>query len=296
MNNEKFEYVYGYNIENEYPRVKITIERITPEVARKMLETNIENRPKKREPIAHAIKNGEWMLNGETIAFSWDGVLRDGQNRLMAIVEAGLPADTVVVRGVDPESQKTMDSGVKRQVGDFLKMAGYKNYTKVATIGMALCRADARGLDTFYSRAGNGDQPFTTTGYLDYIEKNYTSRIEPIVNISMNAASQFRSVRLGTLAPLVDAFMQVDIDSANDFMKQVSGEKTQCQPVQKLVQRLYETGKNKQTSVTQTTIAAWIIKTWNAYMQGDELTFLRYTRGGASKEQFPQIYGLNGEL
>lgn len=296
MENKKFEYVYGYNIESEYPRVKMTIERITPEVATKMLKANIENRSKKREPIAHAIKNDEWILNGETIVFSWDGVLRDGQNRLIAIVEAGVPADTVVVRGVDPKSQKTMDSGVKRNVADFLKMAGYKNYTKVATIGTALCRADARGLDTFYSRSGSGDLQFTTTRYLDYIEKNYATRIEPIVNISINAASQYRCVNVGTLAPLVDAFMQIDIDSANDFMKQISGEKAQCQPVQKLVQRLYETSSNKQTSIAQTTIAAWIIKTWNAYMQGSELPFLRYTRGGAKREQFPQIYGLNGEL
>ena len=294
MANEKYAYVYGDNVENEYPLVTVSIERITPDVASKMLEANTENRDKKRELISQAIKNGEWMLNGETIVFSYDGVLRDGQNRLMGIVEAGIPADTVVVRGVEPASQKTMDSGVKRYVRDFLKMAGYKRYSRVATIGMALCRVDKYGLESAYYKQAN--QKFTTTQYLDYIEKNYEERILPIVGIAQSTADAFKCVRLGTLAPLVDAFWRIDPESATDFCKQVYGVNTQCQPVQKLTQRLNDADKNKQTTLAQPTISAWFIKTWNAYMQGYEISFLRYTRGGASKEQFPQIYGINGEL
>lgn len=295
MDNKKFEYVYGYNIESEYPLVNVSIERITPDVARKMLEANVGNRDKKKEPLTYAIKNGEWKLNGETVAFSWDGVLRDGQNRLMAIIEAGIPVDTVVVRGVDPESQITMDSGTKRTLSDFLKMAGYKNYKQVATIGAALCRVDETGLNSAYYK--NHDySDYTTTRYLKYIEDNYETRIAPIVLTAYSTAKRFTCLRLGTFAPILDAFYKADVESAIDFAEQMRGEKEQCQPVQKLVQRLNDAGKNKQITIAQSTIAAWTIKAWNAYMQDDELRVLQYRQGGSSKEQFPQVYGLNGEL
>ena len=44
-----------------------------------------------------AIQRGEWQLTGEVIKLDDEGRVRDGQNRLHAIVEAGVPVRSVVI-------------------------------------------------------------------------------------------------------------------------------------------------------------------------------------------------------
>lgn len=285
---EGFDYVFGKNVDYAYPEVTVSIERITPEVAAKMLETNVCNRDKKREPIADALRSGEWYLNGATIVFSYDGVLRDGQNRLFAIVDTGVSADTLIVRGVEPKSQETMDSGVKRTLADFLKMRGYARSKLVAAMASAMLKADTLGLGSFYMQ--HGSYQVTRTREIAYVEKNYEDRIEPIIGLCENVRAHFKCVRTGTIAPLFDAFMSVDEDSAIDFVRQMCGINTQCQPVQVLVKRLNDEDKDKSKTLVQTTIAAFIVKAWNAYMQGEEIGNLRFRKGGAAPESFPAIY------
>lgn len=292
----KFEYIYGEDAANDYPDIKLSIERITPELAKQWLDVNVDNRDKKRESLAYAMSNDEWMVNGETIVFSNDGVLRDGQNRLMGVIESGKTIVSIIVRGIDPDAQVTMDCGIKRQVSDFLKMRGYKEYKKVATIGMALLRADKFGLQSAFYKVGVGRQAITTKEALSYIEENYESRIAPIMSLSTRASSPFRCVRMGTMSPLIESFYRIDIDATYDFVEQLSGAKTQCQPIQMLANRLNKADKNKQVTITQGTVAALVVKVWNAYMQGENISTLKFTKGGAHPEEFPQIYGANGEI
>ncbi|MDP2620568.1 MAG: hypothetical protein Q8P46_10395, partial [Hyphomicrobiales bacterium] len=74
--------------------------RITPELAREWLEkTNRKNRPlSELKWTAYAVDmlEGRWQYNGDAIRFGSDGVLLDGQHRLMACVEAGIPFETDV--------------------------------------------------------------------------------------------------------------------------------------------------------------------------------------------------------
>ena len=82
------------------------LERITPETAASMLQLNTGNRPvvaKHVTAIAREITEGRWQINGDTVCFS-DDRLVDGQHRLMAIIKAGIPIQTFVVRGISSES------------------------------------------------------------------------------------------------------------------------------------------------------------------------------------------------
>ena len=74
----RFKYTYGDDVSDIYPNVTISIERIYPDVAKRMLRANVNNRSMKRESIAKAITNEEWVLNGATVVFSDTGVLLDG--------------------------------------------------------------------------------------------------------------------------------------------------------------------------------------------------------------------------
>ena len=103
-------------------------ETITPQVASRYLLANTHNRPKKEKEIkrwAADMATGCWKLNGETIKFYEDGTLADGQNRLEAVVRAGVPVEMEVRYGI-PNDIVVFDIGAKRNMRDILSLAGYK--------------------------------------------------------------------------------------------------------------------------------------------------------------------------
>ena len=81
------------------------IEIITPEIASKYLEKNTNNYRnvlyRRVDAYALEMKNGNWKNNGEAIVFGTDGVLKNGQHRLMACVKSNTPFETLVIRGCD---------------------------------------------------------------------------------------------------------------------------------------------------------------------------------------------------
>src|SRR4051812_48555336 len=100
---------------------------IHPSLALEVLaELNKGNRTKKPEEIrryAADMKAGNWKLTGESVKFGTDGMLKDGQNRLSACIQAGVPFGTHVVFGIDPEVFANMDRGKNRNPSDVFHIA-----------------------------------------------------------------------------------------------------------------------------------------------------------------------------
>ena len=115
-------------------KLKITTESITPKLAEKYLEENVDyNRPISQRHVdlyARDMKAGKWVQNGETIKFNGTGALLDGQTRLWACTEAGVPFTTAVARGVP--RLEDVDRGRPRTMGHILAMRQVKNAVKVA--------------------------------------------------------------------------------------------------------------------------------------------------------------------
>lgn len=107
--------------------VTSTVETITPQKAVEYLQHNTDNYRKLSSSIvrgyAEDIRNGKWQLNGDTIVFSEDGKLKNGQHRLAGIVLAKKPIQCVVVRGVD-NSVDIFDVGSKRTVNQMVTNRG----------------------------------------------------------------------------------------------------------------------------------------------------------------------------
>ena len=284
----RFEYIYGIKAWDKYPNVNISIEIITPETALAMLETNVNNREMKREPLVEAIKSGEWCLNGETIVFADDGTLLDGQNRLYACVVANIPIVSIVVRGIAKSAQVTMDSGVKRQVADYLKMLGYKDPNVVAAIGTAMLKGTVYGIESAFSKK-NSDQ-FTTKQIVSFIVENYESRIKPVLSTARAAARQYKGLSVGTVAVLFEVFKGVDIESFEHFAGMLAMKYDPVKPVRLLISRLSANAQSQRGRLPQRILAAYIVKAWNAYMRGEDISQLKVTLGGAHPEQFPEIF------
>jgi hypothetical protein len=116
-------------------KMEITIETITPAVAKSYLEGNKENRPIKPSHLSNLARDmaaGNWRLNGDAIRFNGDGTLLDGQHRLAACIKAGVPIETIVIRGIDHEARLTMDAGSRRRAGDQMALMGIKSANTIA--------------------------------------------------------------------------------------------------------------------------------------------------------------------
>lgn len=94
---------------------------ITPQVAQAILARNHGNR-KPREGLitamVYAMKNGQWLDNGDPIHVATNGRLLNGQHRLMAVQRAGFSYHGVVVYGVDEAAFITYDRHAKRSMSD----------------------------------------------------------------------------------------------------------------------------------------------------------------------------------
>lgn len=96
---------------------------ITPQHATTWLRANNNNRPVRRKHIgflASEIINGNWQVNGQAIVISENEQVLDGQHRLMAVIESGMPIQSLVVYGISPEAFRTIDTGAVRTGADAL--------------------------------------------------------------------------------------------------------------------------------------------------------------------------------
>lgn len=112
------------------------VETITPELARKYLRANTDNYRKLSKVTvnryAKDIREGNWQLNGEGIAFDDNGKLLNGQHRLAAIILAEKPVDMLVIRGVN-ENVNIFDSGVNRTILQIANASGYGEVNSTET-------------------------------------------------------------------------------------------------------------------------------------------------------------------
>jgi hypothetical protein len=99
---------------------------MTPEWAKMLLAQNPHNRPISRPHVAklaHDMKTpGLWKVNGDAIRRAKDGSLLDGQHRLRACIDAGVPFETYFIDGLEPDVLPTIDGGKKRSAADVINM------------------------------------------------------------------------------------------------------------------------------------------------------------------------------
>lgn len=117
---------------------------IGPEQARRVLDKiNTRNRHLSQSWIDRYVRiqvSGQWRSTHQGMAIDSNGVLQDGQHRLHAIVEAGLPAPVFVFVGMDPDNFKAIDEGRLRNAGQLLAMEGEK-FATTATAAVRLAHA-----------------------------------------------------------------------------------------------------------------------------------------------------------
>ena len=147
----------------------MTYEFITPEIASNLLETNPDNRRISKGTVqayANDIINDNWDESvGVAISIDENGVLRDGQHRLAAIVLAGKGIHTWVCRNVS--SDGIYDNNRKRSNSDQISIlrSDFDNVYK-STRYISVARA------LITQNEGNGRRVVTAKEIIDFTDEH----------------------------------------------------------------------------------------------------------------------------
>lgn len=106
--------------------VETKLQVMTPKEATRIIEkSNIDNRkvrPHHVEWFSNLIKNGEWILTHQGIAFDVNGRLVDGQHRILAIAKSGVDTPILVTRNLKAEAYNAIDTHSRRNMADVYKI------------------------------------------------------------------------------------------------------------------------------------------------------------------------------
>jgi len=250
-----------------------------------LAENNGHNRDISDARVAQYVadmESGRWRFNGETIQFDRTGMLLNGQHRLMAILETGIPQSFLVVRGLDPQSQLTMDQGTRRSPADQLAIA---NVTADATIAASVRVLIRWGKGMFF-----GDQKVrtSTTEVVAWAQANLGA-IELMHDLTE------AGVRLVPCKPSIALAVAYRLSqiSEMDALRFFSALRTGADlangnPILALRNRLIG-DKDKNVSNSERDVVGFLVIAWNAARAGRSLAKIQRPKGGVwTKENFPE--------
>lgn len=267
--------------------INTRIVTVTPDMAEEFLAMNVHNRNVSRQnftQLTETMRRGEWKLNGEAIKLDTNGRVLDGQHRLHACVESGVPFETVLIENLPSETQETMDTGKSRRLADVLALRGYPSANRLAALLIGLVRLQKYGLKQAMSST-RGGYPVTNKQATDRIER------EPSIQEVVKFSSKFNSIGLPGRAAgvLYYVFSSLDSDDAEYFFEKLltSESLDRGNPILTLRKALISI-KSSRGTANQTYVAAIVIKAWNKFRAGETCLSLGYRPGGANPEHFPE--------
>lgn len=246
---------------------------VTPTMAKEWLRFNDNNRNMRGPNVAmyaRDIRTDRWIVTGQAIQFDRDGVMIDGQHRLMAIIKADKPVMLLVVRGLDPRAKSVIDAGAKRSAADALKFAGVTNYTLVAS----LCRL-CLIIDSGATDATTGKK-FSNSEIEEYREQH------PETEVAASAINSYKA-RL-PMQPSVTAYCwmrlsEVDTEACVEFFTSMADSATDGRgdPRKTLLDKLRD-HKDKKVKDSAAKQIQYVFRAWNYWRAGKSLLILKDVR------------------
>jgi hypothetical protein len=266
--------------------ISVTQETISPEMAAAYLAANTHNRPlveNRVNTFSDDIAEGNWVLNGESIKFSATDQLLDGQHRLAAIVKAGKPIDSIVIRGLDEVAQDTVDTGARRTLGNVLALKG-ESYVNTLAAAIRLS----------YYLTLYGEPKTSPTRYpsnselLRYFAAN--ADLRDAAPLASQAAHSALRIPSGIACTLYCHMTRIDAERAATFWDQLL---LNDAPKNSAIWALRETltrDLSRPHRMSTNHRAALIIKAWNSWLDGRKMDYIVWRATGAGAEDFPKLH------
>ncbi|MCC3292513.1 hypothetical protein [Arthrobacter sp. zg-Y1110] len=268
-------------------------EILTPSDAEDLLTRNTSNRGARTQIIAqyaNDMTSARWRYAAEPLKFDTEGVLLDGQHRLMGLasLKESHPETVIkflIVTGLDTKSQTVMDQGSRRTAGDNLGIAGIKNGHNIASAARTFILWSENRLFQSNTLAGAGKASNTETQvwleehpwFIEDVQSTlkYRNSVDAPISIVGAAYSRFRSID----AEAADEFLTMLATGANLY---------EGHPVLTLRERLARIRRERTKTSTRDHLA-FLIMAWNAYRAGNSMYKFQRPKGSVwSKTNFPQ--------
>lgn len=263
-----------------YKGVRVSVQLMTPELARELLDRNDRNRSLSKPnllKLKREVAAGRWKFNGDPIRISKTGQVIDGQHRLQLCAQTGQSFPVVMVEGLDDDVFDTIDTGKSRTASDVLSVMGSVNCHRLSA---ALGVVDRYFSGSLGNQHGGGLQPSEVAGVL--------ARYPEATASVQYVGSGESIIGAGLLGGLHCLFKYVDEPEANRFVDDLKTGVglTSDDPVYLLRERLVKDRASK-SRLPRHEIAALAIKAWNARRSKGAVRLLRWR----NDEVFPVISG-----
>lgn len=275
------------NMSNVYAKV----ETITPVLAAEYLAQNKVNRPLNKKTVdfyAEQMRKGQWRVNGEAICFARNGDMVNGQHRLNAIIQYGKPVDILVVRNCDDDSFATYDSGRNRKASDVFALFEVPDSVNVAAAANKYLKLHMNLSFAGYKSSLKQDKKISNADILD----EYKSSPELYRQALSFAKSCYRKMKILPVSDTVGLYVYLikDLNHPSEvveafFSMLFLNENIINSTIPLLRDKLINDRISRQR-MTAKYRSMLIIKTWNAYVTGKELSLLKWNEATEGRLHF----------
>jgi hypothetical protein len=296
--------------ESVRPGAKGKIERLTPDklkalipsfngtrtilldkaLATVLLETNTGNRrvSKRRvNQLAEQMRGGQFENTGEPIIISVEGILNNGQHRLLAVIEADVAVEMDVRFGIPRRAFTKTDTGAGRTGADVLAISGVANPTQIST-ALRLLLAYERGLPEHVRDHTPNDEIFRAY-------ERWPDIVEAAVQVqAYNFPKAVRSTPLYATTFL--AMRAPGVTKLQSWLHILATglEADRDNPAYQLRERLIR-GFETQSGTREKQLERFslMIKSWNLFRKGETVPMrdFRWRGFGKDPEPFPKVIG-----
>ena len=247
------------------------IMEFTPKLAENIIvnlnQGNRKDKPERIKLYKNNMKNNNWDVNGESIKFGWDGLLKDGQNRLKACIQAKQSFTSCVHFGLNPKYFVNMDTGANRTVTDTFTIMGVPYAKNVGKV-IRLMKAWSDGYTS--TRGDNIENPNEELKHL-YENKIDVTLLENSIKKSLPLKKYFPDAHLSSLYYI--ACKQGHQRIADKFLIDIVGWSTlgARSPVKKVITTISEM-KLEKITLSSHHYTILLTRCWSRYLSKSVLT------------------------
>lgn len=249
-------------------------ERITPEIATAYLARNRKNNRKLSMSVvtsyANDMRDGRWdSENGTSIKFNTDGELEDGQHRLMACIQAGVPFETIVMYGVRKGAINTIDNGRSRSAGAVFTINDIPNANNAASIVRSYIGLKSRRVIVAGTEQGVQYGKISNSIVLE-VYRRHQDFFKASVTLSQRCYDSCRAFTISTLGSIY-AYLVLDGGYTDEYVTDFIEQLTDCKPyewnVLRECRKKFVEDKMSNVHMTGSVKQSLLIKAWNYYVR-----------------------------
>lgn len=261
--------------------MKIEFISVTPQKAKEFLEKNDMNRrliKRNVDFIANQMLAGKWIETGDTIKFSTDGTLIDGQHRLHAIIQSKKTYKLPICTGLNKKAFEVIDTGKSRAAKDVLSAHGIENPHVVAAVVNIILTIQKNGINNTISHTGHLMSYLRRTNeeILTFTLESDPDELNDQTKFIKTGYKKFKFMPISTLGAMYFLMVKKAGVKAADyfFNKYFDGDGlAKSDPIYILRAQLMQ--QNSKAKINKRDNLMWFLSAWNMYRANEKCTILR---------------------